>query len=119
MESDQPQAKPKCERLWTLPWPPPAIALGVLMHFAIAFAWTAVFFLLSRRLPFLLARPRLAGPLFGAVVYLFMTFVAVPLSRVPRLTAAISLANRINAVLALLLCIGLPIALLTRRWLPN
>jgi len=95
-----------------------AVALGVLMHYTIAFTWTAVFYVASRRLPFLLRRPLLWGPVYGAGVYLVMTLIAVPLSRVPHVQAVITLANRINAVLALLLCIGLTIALLSRRWLP-
>ena len=94
------------------------VALGVLVHYSIAFAWTGALYLASRRVRFLLDRPLLGGPSFGAGVYMVMTFIAVPLSRVPPLTAAITLANRTNAVLALLVCIGLTNALLTRRWLP-
>src|SRR5437899_8104234 len=40
--------------------------------------------------------------------------LGVPLSGVPHPPAAITIASRVNAVLALIFCIGLPISLLTR-----
>jgi len=94
-----------------------SIALGGAIHFFIALFWTIVFYLLSRKLDFLIRRPVLGGLLYGAFVYLFMNFVIVPLSRVPPRPAAATLPARINAVLAILLFIGLTISLLTRRYL--
>jgi hypothetical protein len=98
---------------------PASIALGVAIHFSIALVWTFVFYLLSRTLNFLSRRPVLGGLIYGAFVYLFMNFVALPLSRVPIRQAATTLPARINAVLAILLFIGLTISLLTRRTLPS
>jgi hypothetical protein len=51
------------------------------------------------------------------VVYVIMNFILLPLSGVPHPPAAITLASRINAVLALIFCIGLPISLLTCKTL--
>jgi hypothetical protein len=44
---------------------------------------------------------------------LFMNFVVLPLTRVPH--RPVTLASRINGVLAILLFIGLTISFLTRR----
>ena len=96
-----------------------SIALGVAMHFFIALFWTSLFYLLSRKLDFLTRRPVLGGLIYGAFVYLFMNYVAVPLSRVPLRPAPVTLPTRINAVLAILLFIGLTISLLTRKALPR
>jgi hypothetical protein len=60
-------------------------------------------------------RPLLSGVIYGCLVYLIMTFMVLPLSGVPHPPAAITVASRINAVLALIFCIGLPISLLTRK----
>jgi len=98
---------------------PASIALGVAIHFFIALFWTFIFYLLSRKLDFLGRRPVLGGLLYGALVYLFMNYVALPLSRIPPRPAAVTLPARINAVLAILLFIGLTISLLTRRTLPR
>ncbi|HVA71765.1 MAG TPA: hypothetical protein VNF02_01540 [Candidatus Limnocylindrales bacterium] len=95
-----------------------SVALGVALHYAIALTWTAVFYAASRKFTILVRRPVISGLLYGAAVYLFMNFAAVPLSRVPRLHNVITLANRINGILALLLCIGLTISLLVRRSAP-
>jgi hypothetical protein len=62
-------------------------------------------------------RPVLSGLIFGALVYFVMNFIVLPLSGVPHARAALTLASRINAVLALLFCIALPISLLVRTTL--
>lgn len=90
------------------------VALGVVMHYCIALSWTALFFIASRKMAFLRRQAAISGMVYGLCVYLFMTRVVVPLSRVPHLTLKVSLAGRINAVLAVVLCIGLTISLLTK-----
>jgi len=92
-----------------------SVALGVAIHYFIALTWTMVFYFASRRVSVLLRRPVLSGLLYGVAVYLFMNFVALPLSGVPHSTKPVSLVSRVNGVLALMLCIGLTIALLVRR----
>jgi len=92
-----------------------SIALGVGIHYTIAMFWTAVFYQASRRMTVLVRRPVVSGLAYGAVVYLVMNFVVLPLTRVPHAHAAMTLASRVSGVLALLFCIGLTVALLTRR----
>jgi len=92
-----------------------SVALGVLIHYTIALFWTGVFYTASRKFSILVRRPVICGLLYGVVVYLVMNFVILPLSQVPPRPAAVTLPSRINAVLALLLFIGLTISLLTRR----
>jgi uncharacterized membrane protein YagU involved in acid resistance len=58
-------------------------ALGLLLHFVIALGAATVFYLASRRLPFLLQRPILSGLIYGGLVYAFMHLVVLPLSAVP------------------------------------
>jgi hypothetical protein len=89
--------------------------LGVALHYTIAFLWTILFYLASRTFAIFTRRPVIVGLLYGAAVYLFMNLIVVPLSRVPHVHSAITLANRINGVLAVLLFIGLTIALLVSR----
>lgn len=90
-------------------------ALGAVLHFFIATVWTAVFYFASRRLRFLLDRPVVSGLLYGVVVYLFMNFVVIPLSAVPR-RGPPPLSGRIIGLLVIIFCIGLPIALIVRRF---
>jgi hypothetical protein len=90
-----------------------SVWLGVSLHYLIALIWTTIFYLACLRFAAIMRRPILSGLIYGGVVYLVMNFVVLPLSGVPRPPAAVTVASRINAVLALLFCIGLPISLLT------
>jgi len=92
-----------------------AVLLGIAIHYSIALGWTAVFYAASRKFPILLRRAVVSGLLYGIVVYVIMNFVVLPLTGIPHSNKAISLASRVNGVLALMLCIGLTIALLLRR----
>lgn len=92
-----------------------SVVLGIVLHYTIALTWTGVFYAASRKLGILTRRPVISGLLYGGIVYLVMNLVVLPFSSVPYPRAAITISSRINAVLALLFCIGLPISLLMRR----
>ena len=92
-----------------------SVALGVAIHFAIALTWTAIFYLAARKIAVLSRRPVICGLLYGGAVYLIMNFAVLPLTGVPHARAAMTVSSRINGVLALLICIGLTVALLTGR----
>jgi hypothetical protein len=91
-------------------------ALGVLLHFLIATVATAVFYFASRTLRFLVKQPITAGLLYGVAVYVFMNFVVIPLSAVPRRGGTPPLSGRIIGLLIIMFCVGLPIALIVRRF---
>ncbi len=92
-----------------------SVALGVLLHYLIALIWTVVFYTAGRKLAILGRRPVICGLLYGVAVYLFMNLVVLPLSNVPHAQSAMSMASRVNGVLAVVLFIGLTISLLMRR----
>ena len=92
-----------------------SIALGVVIHYAIALTWTAIFYIAATRFNVLSRRPILSGLLYGVLVYVIMIFIVLPLSAVPAGPSAAALVTRVNAVLALMFCIGLPVALLVKR----
>jgi hypothetical protein len=89
-------------------------ALGVLIHFFIATTVTAVYFLASRAIPALLAHPAIFGVLFGAGLHLFMTFVTIPLSRVPK--RSFSATFFLAQLFIHMFIIGMPVALLLKRF---
>jgi hypothetical protein len=78
--------------------------VGVAIHYTIAFFWTAVYWVASRRMGVLIGRPVVCGLVYGAVVYLIMNFVVLPLTRVPHSRTATTVASRVSGVLALLFC---------------
>lgn len=56
-------------------------ALGLALHFAISLAMAAVFWLACTRWPVLYRRPVPSGLLYGAITWVAMNLVVVPLSR--------------------------------------
>src|SRR5215208_2099521 len=88
--------------------------LGLALHFLIATVATVVFYLASRKWLFLIEHPINFGLLYGVLVYLFMNFVVLPLSSItPR---PMTLAGFIIGILTIMFCVGLPIALIMRRF---
>ena len=89
-------------------------AIGLALHFLIATVATIVFYLASRKLLFLVERPVHFGLLYGVAVYLFMNFVVLPLSLVTR--GPVTVSGFIIGLLTIMFCVGLPIALIVRRF---
>ena len=92
-----------------------SVGLGVVIHYAIALTWTAIFYVAATRFSVLSRWPVLSGLLYGMLVYAIMNFIVLPLSAVPPRPSAASIVVRVNAVLALMFCIGLPVALLVKK----
>lgn len=80
---------------------------GLLFHYVIATGWALLFTLAWPRLP---KRPLPVGIAYGALVWLLMNKVVVPLSRVPAFDAP--LLQKAKAMAILMVCIGIPIALI-------
>jgi hypothetical protein len=88
--------------------------LGLLCHFVIAMSWAAIYFAVSRRVRFLVEHAFVSGAVYGLIVYLIMNHVVVPLSAIgPR---PFVLSHAILAAAILVVCIGLPIALIVRHF---
>ena len=87
----------------------PTAALGLLSHFLIAFIWATLFYVASRKLKPIAQYPWLSGPLYGALVYMLMNKVVVPLSAAP-----FDLSLRTTGLLVHMFLVGLPIALAVR-----
>jgi hypothetical protein len=90
--------------------------LGLALHFFIAGTVTIVYILASCRLP-LSRHPFLYGTLYGIVVYCVMNYIVLPLSNVGPGSLFPPLIPFINGVAALIICIGIPLALIARRYI--
>jgi hypothetical protein len=91
-------------------------ALGLALHFFIAFSAAAVYYAASRKLAFLRRRAVLWGLFYGIAVYMFMSWVVVPLSALPKSKAPFSATGLTISLLTHMICVGLPIALAVRRY---
>ncbi|MEO8359349.1 MAG: hypothetical protein ABI672_04910 [Vicinamibacteria bacterium] len=88
-------------------------ALGLALHFFIAFSVFTTYYLVSRKVDVLRRHALVLGPLYGIAVYFFMQFVVFPLSAigsVPHPTSAL-----VDGILTHILCVGLPIGLVVHE----
>jgi len=88
--------------------------LGLDLHYAIAFAMAAAFFIASRYFRFLTQRPIVAGVLYGVVLYAIMNFAVLPLSALPAHAWKPTLPA-LTDLCSHMFFVGMPIALATRR----
>jgi hypothetical protein len=89
-------------------------ALGLLFHYVIATSWTAAYFLLYPKLPFLRHNKWLNAIAYGLIAQTIMSRVVLPLSNVsPR---AFTLSGFAQNAVILMFCIGLPVALSADRF---
>lgn len=89
--------------------------LGLALHYLIAAAWVTLFVFLAQQVRALKRFAMLAGALYGLLIYAVMNYLVLPLTLLytPPSHNPIVAAN---AVLALVLFMGITVALLTRKW---
>jgi hypothetical protein len=88
--------------------------VGIAIHFLVALSATAIYYSVSRRIPILMDRALLFGVLYGVSIHLFMTFVAIPMSRIgPR---PLVLRSFLLQLAVHMIVVGPTIALMIRRY---
>ena len=90
-------------------------AVGLACHFAITFGAAAAYWAVSRVMPMLVKKAVVCGLLYGIVVYGITNYVIVPLSKIGRVLPN-SPAQILLGLVILMVCVGLPIALMARRY---
>ena len=88
-------------------------ALGLALHFLIAFGLVTVFYFASRKLAFLRQRPVPSGIAYGLMVFAVMNLIVLPLSAA---TPRHSLSGHLIQIAIHMFIIGLPTSLLIRRF---
>jgi hypothetical protein len=92
----------------------PAALLGLTGHFAMSFLWAALFVALAGRIPQLVSKPAISGPVYGVLVFLAMRLVVLPASAFPY-PVSFKLDSAGPDLLSHMFLFGLPIALAACR----
>ena len=87
--------------------------LGLAVHFLIMLVSASLFYIASRKLRFLTQHAIACGLAYGVAVYLFMTFVVLPLASIK---VQHSVPEVMRSMIIVMLLVGLPIALIVRRY---
>lgn len=88
-------------------------ALGLGLHFLIAFSVFTAYYLTSARFPALVRHALVLGPLYGVATHIFMQFVVFPLSAIGPVPHR--LAGMVDGILTHIICVGLPTGVVTRE----
>lgn len=89
--------------------------LGILMHFVVAFCITAVYYMSSRNIFFLIRHPVVSGLIFGVIANYVMQCVVIPLSARGGSPSAVfnePIGSMLNSIIGHALLVGLPVALI-------
>ena len=87
--------------------------LGLALHFFVAFVVVSVFYLASRKIPFLMKQPLVSGAFYGIGVYIVMYWFVLP-TAFP--TFRHRLWNELLAIAIHICLIGWPTAFIVRRY---
>ena len=90
-----------------------SIGLGIILHYFIAFLIVAVFYAMSRAIPWLRRRTVIAGIVYGVAVYFVMNDAVIPLSATVR--GPFVLPMFVNGLLIHAFGVGLPAAWFARE----
>ena len=90
-----------------------AAGLGLALHFLVAFLVVSIFYLVSRKIEFLTIHPVVSGVLYGIGVYIIMYWFVLPWA-FP--TFRHRMWNELLAIVIHISLIGLPCALIVRRY---
>jgi hypothetical protein len=90
------------------------LVYGILFHYIIAFSFAIAFFIAARYISFLRKNAILWGVLYGIFVWAFMNLVVLPFTKLP--PGPISFASAWKNILILMLAVGLPVSLITRKY---
>lgn len=83
--------------------------LGVVLHFFIAFSATAIFYVASRKLRFMIEHPLVCGLFYGIAVELTMSYVVLPLSAL-HARGPYQLQDVLLGLVVHMIVVGLPIS---------
>ncbi|MEP7322210.1 MAG: hypothetical protein ABI761_09830 [Saprospiraceae bacterium] len=89
-------------------------ALGLCIHFFLAFSYTLTFFLIYPKLHLQQFNKYLIGFIYGFLVGMFMTFVVLPLTKLPH--NPFDFAKALKAWLILAFMLGIPVSFIANRY---
>lgn len=91
----------------------PVAALGLALHFLIAFTVFALYYLASRRQPMLITHAYIASAIYGVAVFAAMRFIVFPLSEIGWVRNPLPVV--VDGILTHVFCVGLPTGIIVRE----
>jgi hypothetical protein len=92
------------------------IVWGILFHYLIAAIITVVCFQLYPLVIRIFKSKYLTGIIYGLVIWLIMNYLVLPYTNIHRRNAHINITGLIKGIAALMICVGLPVALIADKY---
>jgi hypothetical protein len=93
------------------------VVAGIIFHMLIAMTWAIIFYFVYPTLKNVLKNTIVIGIVYGALVWIAMNLVVVPLSNTPQMPSTIS--GIIKGMAILMVCIGLPLSIIIGKYYDN
>jgi len=93
------------------------IFLGLVLHYLIAFSFTAFFFSIYPNIKLLSKNKIATGIVYGIFIWVVMNLVIVPLSQIG--SRPFDFINALINAIILIVCIGIPLSVLAKRFHEN
>lgn len=87
-------------------------ALGIFLHFVVAFLVATTYFIGTRITTFLVRHPIVSGLMFGVIANFVMQYVVIPLSAIGWRSSPFDAGVFLNSVIGHAFLVGLPVALI-------
>ena len=88
------------------------VLYGLIFHYLIAAFFTVTLFWLYPQIIKLVKNKYLAGILYGLVIWVIMNYIVLPMTNIPKSHGRLELISLLKGISALIICIGLPVALI-------
>lgn len=91
------------------------ILCGLIFHYLIAAFFTVALFWLYPGTVKVLKNKYLIGIIYGLTIWVIMNYVVLPMTNIPKSHGHLELISLLKGIAALIICIGLPAALIADR----
>jgi len=92
------------------------VAYGIMFHYMISYIFTTTWFVTFPMFTKLFRNKYVIGVLYGLFTWLIMSFIVIPLSHTPKGKHGMTLMGAGIGMATLVLCIGLPTALMASNY---
>jgi hypothetical protein len=89
------------------------VIYGIIIHLLIAMTFAFFYYFIFSKISFFSKNKIIGGLLFGVLVWAIMNLLILPFTNIPQ--SPIILIGAIKNILILMICVGLPISLITQK----
>ncbi len=95
------------------------VLCGLIFHYLIAAFFTVTLFWLYPQTVKVLKNKYFIGIIYGLAIWIIMNYVVLPMTNIPKSHGRLELTSMLKGIVALIICIGLPVTLIADHEMPK